>query len=50
MLTYHVIRGGRRISQLSGVVIEKPARFVNPVPPANPVLVRMSPSVSERAA
>ena len=50
MLTYHVIRGGRRISQLSGVVIEKPARFVNPVPPANPVLVRMTPSVSERAA
>ena len=45
MLTYHVIRGGRRISQLSGVVIEKPARFVNPVPPANPVLVRMTPSV-----
>jgi len=50
MLTYHVIRGGRRISQLSGVVIEKPARFVNPVPPANPVLVRTTPSVSERAA
>lgn len=50
MLTYHVIRGGRRISQLSGVVIENPARFVNPVPPANPVLVRMTQSVSERAA
>lgn len=50
MLTYHVIRGGRRISQLSGVVIENPARFVNPVPPRNPVLVRMTPSVSERAA
>ena len=50
MLTYHVVRGGRRISQLSGVVIEKPARFVNPVPHANPVLVRMTPSNSERAA
>jgi integrating conjugative element relaxase (TIGR03760 family) len=50
MLTFHVIRGGRRISQLSGVVIEKPARFVNPVPPANPVLVRTTSSVSERAA
>lgn len=50
MLTYHVVRGGRRISQLSGVVIEKPSRFVNPVPPANPVLVRATPSVSERAA
>ena len=50
ILTYHVVRGGRRISQLSGVVIEKPARFVNPVPPANPVLVRMTPSISERVA
>jgi integrating conjugative element relaxase (TIGR03760 family) len=50
ILTYHVIRGGRRISQLSGVVIEKPTRFVNPVPPANPVLVRTAPSLSERVA
>ncbi len=50
MLTYYVIRAGRRISQLSGVVIEKPARFVNPVPPANPVLVRATSSVSEHAA
>jgi integrating conjugative element relaxase (TIGR03760 family) len=41
ILTYRVVRGGRPISQLSGVVIEQPARFVNPVPPANPVLVRM---------
>jgi hypothetical protein len=44
ILTYHVVRGGRTISQLSGVVIEEPERFVNPVPPANPVLVRATPS------
>lgn len=44
ILTYHVVRGGRNISQLSGVVIEQPVRFVNPVPPANPVLVRAAPS------
>jgi integrating conjugative element relaxase (TIGR03760 family) len=43
ILTYHVVRGGRTISQLSGVVIEQPERFVNPVPPANPVLVRATP-------
>lgn len=44
ILTYHVVRGGRTSSQLSGVVIEQPERFVNPVPPANPVLVRAAPS------
>ena len=44
ILTYRVVRGGRPISQLSGVVIGDPARFVNPVPPANPVLVRAAPS------
>jgi len=41
ILSYHVVRGGRAISQLSGVVIEQPERFVNPLPPANPVLVRV---------
>lgn len=50
ILTYRVVRGGRPISQLSGVVIEQPARFVNPVPPANPVLVRTAPAQRERAA
>lgn len=50
ILTYQVVRGGRPISQLSGVVIEQPARFVNPVPPANPVLVRTAPAQRERAA
>jgi integrating conjugative element relaxase (TIGR03760 family) len=39
ILTYQVTRGGHAVSQLSGVVIRNPARFVNPVPPANPVLV-----------
>jgi len=40
ILAYQVVRGGRTISQLSGVVIEEPGRFVTPVPPANSVLVR----------
>lgn len=48
ILTYHVVRGGRPISQLSGVVIEQPERFVNPVPPANPVLVRTAAQQAER--
>ena len=39
ILTYQVTRGGRAVSQLSGVLIRNPERFVNPVPPANPVLV-----------
>ena len=43
ILTYQVVRGRRTLSQLSGVVIEEPGRFVNPVPPANPVLVRAAP-------
>ncbi len=47
ILTYQVVRGGRKISQLSGVVIEGPGRFVNPVPPANPVLARAAPSPGE---
>ncbi|MBE0612128.1 MAG: TraI domain-containing protein [Burkholderiales bacterium] len=47
ILTYQVIRGGRTMSQLSGVVIEEPARFVNPVPPANPVLARAAQSPRE---
>ena len=47
ILTYQVVRGGRTISQLSGVVIEEPARFVNPVPRANPVLARAAPSQRE---
>jgi integrating conjugative element relaxase (TIGR03760 family) len=42
ILTYQVTRGGRAVSQLSGVLISNPERFVNPVPPANPVLVPLA--------
>ncbi|MBL8380976.1 MAG: TraI domain-containing protein [Burkholderiales bacterium] len=41
MLTYQVMRAGRAASNLSGVVIEKPERFVDPVPSVNPALVRV---------
>jgi hypothetical protein len=40
MLSYQVMRGERAVSQLSGVVIPNPERFVTPVPAINPVLVR----------
>ena len=40
-LTYQVMRGKRAVSRLSGVVIPNPARFVDPVPPVNPLLVRL---------
>lgn len=43
ILTYQVMRGDRAVSRLSGVVIRNPARFVNPVPPINPLLARMPP-------
>ena len=41
ILTYQVMRGDRAVSRLSGVVIRNPARFVKPVPPVNPLLVRL---------
>lgn len=41
ILTYKVMRGDRAVSRLSGVVIRNPARFVKPVPPINPLLVRL---------
>ena len=50
ILTYQVVRGGRTLSQLSGVVIAEPARFVNPVPPMNSVLVRAAPIPRESAS
>lgn len=50
ILAYQVVRGGRTISQLSGVVIEEPGRFVRPVPPANPVLLRAAPIPRESAS
>ncbi len=39
--TYQVMRGNRPASRLSGVVIPNPARFVDPVPPVNPLLARL---------
>lgn len=41
-LTYQVMRGKRAVSRLSGVVIPNPVRFVDPVPPVNPLLVRLA--------
>jgi len=41
ILTYQVMRGNRPASRLSGVVISNPAQFVDPVPPVNPLLVRL---------
>lgn len=41
ILTYQVIRGDRLASRLSGVVIPDPGRFIQAVPPANPLLVRL---------
>ncbi|TAK43651.1 MAG: hypothetical protein EPO27_14580 [Betaproteobacteria bacterium] len=41
ILTYQVMRGDRAVSRLSGVVIRNPRRIVNPVPPINPLLVRL---------
>ncbi|MBE0624601.1 MAG: TraI domain-containing protein [Burkholderiales bacterium] len=41
ILSYQVMRGERAVSRLSGVVIRDPARFVKPVPPINPLLVRL---------
>lgn len=46
ILTYQLVRGGRAVSQLSGVVIERPELFVNPVPPQNALLVRAAPGES----
>ena len=41
ILTYQVMRGNRAASRLSGVVIRNPVRFVDPVSPSNPLLVRL---------
>jgi len=41
ILIYQVMRGDHAVSRLSGVVIRNPARFVKPVPPINPLLVRV---------
>lgn len=41
ILTYQVKRGEHAVSRLSGVVIQNPERFIDPVPPINPLLVRL---------
>jgi len=42
-LSYQVMRGDDPVSRLSGVVIRNPERFVTPVPPVNPMLIRLPP-------
>jgi len=42
-----VMRGERAVSQLSGVVIPSPERFIAPVPAVNPVLVRLPAKAGE---
>ncbi|NJD34797.1 MAG: hypothetical protein FIA96_08195 [Betaproteobacteria bacterium] len=41
ILSYQVMRGERAVSQLSGVVIPNPERFIAPVHAINPALVRL---------
>jgi hypothetical protein len=48
MLSYQVVRGERAVSQLSGVVIPNPERFIHPVPAINPALVHL-PAKEEEA-
>ncbi|MCX7149534.1 MAG: helicase/relaxase domain-containing protein [Rhodocyclales bacterium] len=47
ILSYQVMRGERAVSQLSGVVIQNPERFIDPVPAINPVLVRLPAKAGE---
>ena len=47
ILSYQVMRGERAVSQLSGVVIPNPERFLDPVPAVNPVLVRLPAEAGE---
>jgi hypothetical protein len=48
ILTYHVLRGGKPGASIFGIVIAQPNRFVSPVPPANPHLVRAESSIEAR--
>jgi len=41
ILSYQVMRGEHAVSQLSGVVIPNPERFIHPVPAINPALVHL---------
>ena len=47
ILSYQVMRGERAVSQLSGVVIPNPERFIDPVPAVNPVLLRLPAQAGE---
>jgi hypothetical protein len=40
ILTYEVVRQGRAVGRVSGIVIERPERFVASAPSVNPLLVR----------
>lgn len=45
ILPYQVLRGEKPAARISGVVIADPQRFVSPVPPANPHVVKVADSV-----
>jgi integrating conjugative element relaxase (TIGR03760 family) len=45
IVPYHVLRGGKPGASIFGVVIAGPDRFVYPIPPANPHLVRADSSI-----
>ena len=45
ILPYQVLRGGKPGASIFGVVIARPGRFVYPIPPANPHVVRAASSV-----
>jgi hypothetical protein len=47
MLSYQVMRGERAVSQLSGVVIPNPERFIDPVPAINPLLAHLPAKAGE---
>ncbi|MBU1973152.1 MAG: helicase/relaxase domain-containing protein [Gammaproteobacteria bacterium] len=47
MLSYQLMRGERAVSQLSGVVIPNPERFITQVPAINPVLIRLPAKTGE---
>ena len=42
ILPYQVLRAGKPPARISGVVVIDPQRFVNPVPPANPHVVKVA--------
>lgn len=47
MLSYRIMRADGSEARLSGVVIRDPERFVTPVPPVNPLLVRLLSDASD---